>query len=121
MWCGRSPRAAPRPPRCWLVGDELYFVSDGGIAKLCRCKAPDASIGLSVVGGNYSASPLWADGRIYLQNERAQVCAGARQNVSATGAEFPPERTLASYAVTDGALFIRTEAHLYCVGNLSKR
>ena len=31
------------------------------------------------------------------------------------------ERTLASYAVTDSALFIRTEAHLYCVGNLNKQ
>ncbi len=114
-------KGAPKTPSMLLVGDELYFVSDAGIATCI-----DARTGrvhwTERVGGNYSASPLLADGRIYLQNEEGMGV------VLAPGKTFQPlarnslgERTLASYAVTDGALFIRTEAHLYRIANLNQQ
>ena len=69
------------------------------------------------VAGNYSASPLLADGKIWLQNETGLA------TVLKPGKTFEKlaennlgERTLASYAVTDGAFFIRTEQHLYRIG-----
>ena len=61
---------------------------------------------------------LLADGRIYLQNEEGLGV------VLQPGKEFRKlaenamgERTLASYAVDTGALFIRTEQNLYKVAN----
>jgi len=113
-------KGAPKTPSMLLVGDELYFVSDAGIASCV-----DARTGrvhwTERVGGNYSASPLLADGRIYLQNEEGiGVVLAPGKTFHQLARNSLAERSLASYAVTDGALFIRTEAHLYCVGNLNK-
>ena len=110
-------KGAPKTPSMLLVGDELYFVSDGGIATCV-----DARTGrvhwAERVGGNYSASPLLADGRIYLQNEEGiGVVLVPGKTFQQLARNSLGERTLASCAVTDGALFIRTEAHLYRVGN----
>src|SRR5204862_940601 len=104
-----------------LVGDELYFVSDAGIATCV-----DAMTGrvhwAERVGGNYSASPLLADGRIYLQNEEGiGVVLAPGKTFHELARNSLGERTLASYAVTDSALFIRGEAHLYRVGNVNKQ
>jgi outer membrane protein assembly factor BamB len=65
------------------------------------------------VGGNYSASPILADNKLYLQSESgpAVVLKPGKtfEKLSDTGFA---EQTLASYAVGDNALFIRTEKPL---------
>jgi len=114
-------KGAPKTPSMLLVGDELYFVSDSGIASCVDAKTGRVHWS-ERVGGNYSASPLFADGRIYLQNEEGigvVLTAGKTFQQLATNALG--ERSLASYAVTDGALFIRTQAHLYRIGQVEKR
>jgi outer membrane protein assembly factor BamB len=113
-------KGAPKTPSMLLVGDELYFVSDAGIATCV-----DATTGrvhwTERAGGNYSASPLFADGRIYLQNEEGiGVVLAPGKTFQQLARNSLGERTLASYAVTDGALFIRTEAHLYRIANLNQ-
>jgi outer membrane protein assembly factor BamB len=113
-------KGAPKTPSMLLVGDELYFVSDSGIASCVDAKTGRVHW-TERVGGNYSASPLLADGRIYLQNEEGiSVVLAPGKTFHQLARNSLGERTLASYAVTDGALFIRTEAHLYRVGNLNK-
>jgi len=113
-------KGAPKTPSMLLVGDELYFVSDAGIASCVDAKTGRVHWA-ERVGGNYSASPLLADGRIYLQNEEGVgVVLAPGKTFHQLARNSLGERTLASYAVTDGALFIRTEAHLYRVGNLNK-
>ncbi len=68
--------------------------------------------------GNYSASPLLADGKIYLQNETGTGVVLKPGKTFEKLAENPlGERTLAAYyAVTDGAFFIRSDKHLFRVG-----
>ena len=61
-------KGAPNTPSLLLVGDELYFVSDGGIAS-CVDARTGAVHWSERLGGNFSASPLLAEGRIYFQNE----------------------------------------------------
>jgi outer membrane protein assembly factor BamB len=109
-------RAAPLTPSPLLVADELYVVSDIGIATCL-----DANTG-SVhwqqrLGGNYSASPVFADGRIYFLSEEGMA------TVIAPGREFRKlatnrldGATLASMAVANGSIFIRTESDLYRIG-----
>ena len=112
-------KGAPKTPSMVLVGDELYFVSDGGIASCVDAKSGHVHWA-ERVGGNYSASPVFADGRIYLQNEEGVgVVLAPGRTFHELARNSLDERTLASYAVTDGALFIRTEAHLCRVGNLN--
>ncbi|MEW6158351.1 MAG: PQQ-binding-like beta-propeller repeat protein [Verrucomicrobiota bacterium] len=108
-------RGAPNTPSLLLVGDELYMVSDGGISSCVDAKTGDVHWQERVEGG-YSASPVYANGRIYLQNERGL---GTVLNPGKTFEKLAtnplPERSLASYAVIDGAFIIRTEQHLYCI------
>ena len=67
----------------------------------------------------YSASLLYADGKVYVQSEEGPVI------VFKPGTKFDKiadagfkERTLASYAVAESALFIRTADHLFRVQQL---
>ena len=115
MWFGRSKKGAPHTPSLLLVGDELYIVSDKGLATCV-----DAHTGKEHwqerIGGGYSASPLFADGKIYIQSEDGPAIVlkpgKAFEKIKDTGFK---ERTLASYAASDNALFIRTEKNLYRV------
>jgi outer membrane protein assembly factor BamB len=106
-------RAAPHTPSAILVGDELYTVSDIGVATCFDAKTGKVHW-QQRLGGNYSASPVFADERIYFQSEEGVT------TVIAPGKEFRQLATntldgamLASIAVSNGSLFIRTDSHLY--------
>src|SRR6185295_4065302 len=74
------------------------------------------------VGGNYSASPVYAEGRVYFQSEEGMGIVVKADKKFEKLAENPMNaRTLASYAVTDGALFIRTDQNLYRIQNPGKQ
>ncbi|MXX63135.1 MAG: PQQ-binding-like beta-propeller repeat protein [Holophagales bacterium] len=109
----RLRRGAPLTVSPILVGDELFTVTDTGVATCI-----DALTGeirwQHRLGGNHSASPIHAGGRIYFQNEEGGT------TVIAPGPRFEQlarneldGSTLASIAVADGAFFIRTGRHLY--------
>ena len=109
----RLRRGAPLTPSPILVGDELYVVTDFGIATCVDAHTGDIHW-QERLGGNHSASPVFVDGRIYFQNEEGVT------TVIAPGPEFRELArnrldgvTLASMAVSDGALFLRTDTHLY--------
>jgi outer membrane protein assembly factor BamB len=109
------PRGGPHAPSLLVVGDELYMVSDRGVAT-CVDARTGSQHWQERLGGNYSASPVFADGKIFLQSEEgpAFVLKPGKifEKIAETGFA---ERTLASYAVGDRVLFIRTEKHLYRV------
>jgi outer membrane protein assembly factor BamB len=112
----RERKNAPNTPSPLLVGDELYVVSDRGIAT-CLDARTGKQHWQERLDGGFSASPLYADGKVYFQNEKGVgyvVKAGKQYDLLATNSLG--ERTLASYAAADGALFIRTEGHLYRIG-----
>ena len=109
----RLRRGAPLTVSPILVGDELYTVTDAGIAT-CIDALTGAIHWQQRLGGNHSASPVHAGGRIYFQNEEGVT------TVIAPGREFEQlarneldGSTLASIAVVDGAFFVRTGTHLY--------
>jgi outer membrane protein assembly factor BamB len=108
-------KGGPTTPSLLLVGDELYMVSDGGIASCVEARSGKVHW-QERIGGNYSASPVFAGGRIYFQNEEGTgVVLKPGREFQKLAANVLGERTLASYAVTDDALFIRTEENLYKV------
>ncbi|QDT52697.1 outer membrane biogenesis protein BamB [Caulifigura coniformis] len=111
-------RGVPYNPSPVVVGDDVYFVSDAGIISCV-----DVSSGkvhwTERVGGKYSASLLYADGKIYAQNEegRSIVFKPGHTFEKIAENEFANGlRTYASYTPIDGALFLRSESHLYRVG-----
>ena len=110
-WIGT--RSIPFTPSPVLVGSELYMVGDLGVIT-CVDAATGEVHWRERVLGNYSASPLYADGRIYFSSEEGVTTA------IAPGTEFEvlasntiDGRMLASIAVYDGAFFIRSHTHLY--------
>jgi outer membrane protein assembly factor BamB len=107
-----QPKAAPCTPSTLAVGDELYFVSDGGIVS-CADAVTGELHWSERLAGNFSASPVFAEGRVYFQNETGATYvlkAGKTYELIATNDLTEP--TLASLAVTDGALFVRSEKYL---------
>jgi outer membrane protein assembly factor BamB len=114
----RLDRAAPHTPSPVVVGAELYCVSDNGIAT-CVDAHTGAEHWRERLGGNFSASPFAAGGRVYFQEESGEaivVTAGRTFSEVARNRLAEGERTFASYAVDGKALLIRTESHLYRVG-----
>ncbi len=108
-------KGAPNTPSLLLVGAEVYMVSDGGIASCVDAKTGTVHW-QERVGGNYSASPVFANGRIYFQNEEGiGVVVKAGKEFQKLASNDLGERSLASYAVAEDAFYIRTEQHLYKV------
>ncbi len=94
----------------------IYMATETGIAS-----AVDAADGKLLwrerLGGVFSASPVAADGKVYLLNEAGEAF------VLQAGREFKvlrrnslEERTLASPAISEGRIFLRTDEHLVCIG-----
>ena len=110
-------RAIPRTPSPLLVGDELYIVTDNGVATCIDAKTGE-ELWRARLDGNYSASPIYADGRIYFLSEEGVsiVIAPGRQlkHLATNQLEGP---TLASMAVSHNSLFIRSATHLYRISN----
>ena len=107
------PRAVPLTPSPVVVGDELYMISDTGVATCLDAK--DGTMRWQKrVGGNHSASPTAADGRIYFLSEEGEC------TVIAPGKEYKElarntvsERTLASFAISGKAMYLRGDQSLY--------
>jgi outer membrane protein assembly factor BamB len=111
-----NPKGAPHTPSTLVVGNELYVVSDGGIAS-CFDARTGVLYWTERLGGDFSASPVHAEGRIYFQNEAGVgFVLKAGQTFELLAKNDLGERTLASPAVTDGALFLRSKGHLWRIG-----
>jgi len=120
LWAFQNGPDVPTP-----VTDGIYFytVNDRGIA-WCL----DAKTGKEIWGpqrihkATYSASPVMADGKIYITDEDGVT------SVFKAGPKFElvaennlDDYTLSSIAISDGQLFIRTAQHLYCIGKRAAR
>ncbi len=105
-------KAAPHTPSAVVVGDEVYFVSDAGIATCADARTGDVRWS-ERLGGNFSASPIAAEGRLYFQNEAGiGYVVKAARTFELLATNDLGEKTLASPAAIDGALFIRSEGSL---------
>ena len=95
-----------------LVGKEIFVVHDGGVASCI-----DAMTGephwRERLGGNHDASPVEICGRIYFCNREGKTTIVAADSAFQILATNQLKGTFkASPAVTDGALFLRSDTHL---------
>ncbi|MEZ6121453.1 MAG: PQQ-binding-like beta-propeller repeat protein [Pirellulaceae bacterium] len=109
-------KGAPHNPSAIVVGNEVYVVNDKGIAT-CLDIASGKEHWQKRLGGNFSASPLYADGKLYFLNEEGETTI-LRPGTTYDEIAKPSlnERTLASIAPLDGGLLIRGETHLFRIG-----
>ncbi len=111
VWTAK--KSVPHTPSLLFDNDELYMVSDAGIASCLNAKTGEPYWN-ERIPGNYSASPIAHDGKIWFTSEQGNGV------VLAAGKEFKiikqndmQEKTFASFAAVDGALFVRTEKQLF--------
>ena len=107
---------APLTPSMLLIGDDLYMVSDNGIVSCVEAKTGNVIWSDRVAKGT-SASPIYADGKIFIQDELGVgyvLQPGHELKVLATN--DLADKSLASYAVHGRHLLIRTQRALWCVG-----
>jgi len=109
---------APDVPSPLCDGKYFYMVDDGGMATCLNAKSGTLIWGPErTQEGIVDASPVLAQGRIYILNENAittVIAAGPEYRKLASN-ELDGTYTLASPAVSGSQLFIRTAAYLYCI------
>ena len=108
-------KQVPHTPSIIVDAGRIFMVSDRGIGSCLNAKTGDV-IWQERIGGNFSASPVIANGLIYLQSEQGDATViEASPKFKVVSKNTFGERALATYGVADGTLLIRTSESLYCV------
>jgi outer membrane protein assembly factor BamB len=109
----KTRRNVAKKPSLLLADDLLFMIDDGGIASCLEART-GREVWRERIGGNHSASPLLAEGRVSFFSEEGKATvieAGRAFHVLAVN-ELE-DGFLASPAVAGRALFLRTRACLY--------
>lgn len=111
----------PTRPSLLLDNGLIYMVSDTGLASCLDAATGKAHYAEQRLDGEFSASPVLANGHIYYCNQIGKtfvVPVGKAFDVVAVNrlGEARNIGFMASPAIAGNALFLRTTTHLYCVG-----
>ena len=111
-----TTKDVPKVPSMLYVKPYLFLVTETGVAK-CLKAATGEVVWKERLRSKFSASPIWAEGRIYFLSENGKTTvieAGPEFNVLAEN-ELN-EKCCASPAVSNKQIFIRSEHNLFCIG-----
>ncbi len=113
----KASKGVPSQSSLLYVRPHVYAVSDGGVVT-CYDAADGTVIRQNRIGGKHCASPVLANGHIYFLLESGETV------VMKTGPQLEiiarntiDERCQASIAVSQGYLLIRSDKHLFCIGD----
>jgi outer membrane protein assembly factor BamB len=114
-------KSVPHIPSVLVYQGVLYFVQDGGIVTSVDPGTGEVAkrARLSESTGQYYASPVAADGKIYLANTDGNISvlrAGREWEVLSTNKLG--EACYATPVIANNCLFIRCEKSIYCFGEL---
>ncbi len=114
----RHDRSLPYVPSPLAYEGTVFFVKNGGIVTSLDATTGEPLKTARVSGtGNYYASPVAGDGKVYLLSQRGELSVisadGEWEELAAT--EFG-EEAFATPALVDGRIYLRTAGHLYCFG-----
>jgi outer membrane protein assembly factor BamB len=108
----------PECPSPLYYEGRVYMVKNGGIVSCLDAKTGELKYQDKLrSGGPYYSSPVFGDGKIYIASARGIVTVfepGDSLNVLARN-ELK-ERIMATPAIVDGKIYIRTEKNLYAFG-----
>lgn len=112
-------RGGPYMPTPVVYGDYFYTCSNQGVLTAYNARTGERVYQERIAGrgGAFTASPVAADGKIYLSSEDGEVFvvkAGPKYELLATNQMG--EVIMATPAMSDGMIFIRTTGHLYGIG-----
>lgn len=114
-------KGVPMIPSMLYVDQHLYGVTEGGVA-ICLKADTGEIVWQERIGGNHSASPVYAEGRVYFLNEEGTTSViEAAPTFKILAKNNLGEKTQASMAVSQGQIFIRTAQSLFCIAEAGKR
>jgi len=113
-WSGT--KQLPYVPTPIAYGKHLFLIADAGIATCVDPKTGE-QIWTERLGGDVAASPVIADGKIYVVSEAGDVHTfAAAGKFQLLGKSTVGEPVYATPAIAGGRLFIRTHKSLICIG-----
>lgn len=106
-------RNVPKTPSMVAHDGLVYSISDDGIATCVEAETGEL-VYRNRIGGNYSASPLLADNKLYFTSENGvTTVVRAGEDFQEVAANVIEERTLASLGVLGDSILMRTGSALY--------
>jgi len=114
----RTTKGLPYVPSLLVYRGCVYLIKNGGILTTLDAATGEVhEIGRVTDRGQYYASPVAGDGKVYVVSRNGTVsivrAAQAWEELAATKLG---ETTFATPAIADGKVYVRTDAHLYCFG-----
>ena len=101
-----------------IVGDQLYMTTDEGILTCLDAKTGESNWS-DRMPGHYSASPIFADGKLYFFSEMGHcyvIVPGGDYNLISKNKL--DSGFMASPAISGKAIYARSKTHLYRIENL---
>jgi outer membrane protein assembly factor BamB len=102
---------------------QLYVLGNGGTLDAYDLKTGTEVYRqrLPLIGSGYSASPVAADGKIYLSNEDGDMLVVSAGTTFAHVATNPMgELLMATPAISDGVMYVKTLRHLIAISQKSE-
>jgi outer membrane protein assembly factor BamB len=114
----RRERTLCKTPSPLIVAGLLYIVGDDGTVT-CVEAVSGAEVWKERIGGNYIASPVFAEGRIYLPSVQGKTTVlKAGRSYQALATNVLDTGFMASPAIAGNSLFLRSKTHLYCISTV---
>jgi len=114
----RYRRALPSVPSPLFYRGVVYMVKDSGIVTSLDAETGELlKQGRAEGRGNYYASPVAGDGKVYMASERGVITVfeAGRQWKKLSSHDFG-ERIMATPVIADSSIYVRTDDALYCFG-----
>lgn len=114
-----EPKGVPEVPSPLLFRGRVYYIKNGGIFT-CREPQTGKSLYDERVGaeGGYYASPVAADGRIYVASDRGVITVlKAGDTFTVLSRAELKETIMATPAIVDNKLYVRSAGHLWAFGD----
>ena len=109
----------PDVPTPVTDGERFFVVTDNGVMYALDARTGEILHGPQrLAPGTYSASPVLAEGRLYVINEDgvASVVGVSGDGFEILSTNDMRSYTLSSMAMSEGRIFLRTAEALYCIG-----
>jgi len=111
-----DPKDVPMVASMIYVKPYLFALADSGVIRCLKAETGEV-VWRDRLTGKFWPSPIWAEGRLYCTSDKGETTileAGPAFKVVGKGTL--DEKTMASPAVSQKQIFIRTEKTLWCIG-----
>ncbi len=111
-----STEDVPKVPSMLYAKPYLFLITETGVAK-CLTAATGQTVWRQRLEPKYSASPVWAEGRIYFLAEKGTTTiVEASPEFKVLAQNELNEKCCASIAISQRQIFIRSEHNIFCIG-----